>query len=263
MPISWESEGLFLVRVYFFPQKTIRLMAVLGVTMLFVAGFVYCSYGKLLLATKVEEPIYQGNTGQKVVALAFNVDWGEEYLPDILKILAAEKAKASFFVTGKWANKHPELLKDIHEKGHCIGNHGYRHAHPNNLSAEGIAKEITGAEEIIARVTGEKPTLFAPPFGEFNSVVQRVVCEHGYKLIMWSLDTIDWQRPDPGTIVNRVVPRIHNDAIILVHPTQPTVEALPQILKELKKEGYRFVTVAEIIQGPPDQDQDKKQQEQR
>ena len=75
---------------------------------------------------------------------------------------------------------------------------------------------------------------------------------------MWSLDTIDWQRPEPATIVKRVVPRINNDAIILMHPTQPTVEALPVILTELKKEGYEFLTVGEIIKGPPPDKKEEK-----
>lgn len=224
---------------------------ILGIITLFIGGFAYFVGNSMFASGKAQEPVYQGNTGQKVVALTFNVDWGEEYLPDLLKILEREKAKATFYVTGKWASKFPDLTKEIKKKGHSIGNHGYQHAHLNNLSSSGVRQEIVKAETIIKEITGEKPTLFAPPFGEFNTTVQQVTGELGYRLIMWSLDTIDWQRPDASTIVNRVVPRIHNDAIILMHPTQPTVEALPQILKELKKEGYRFVTVTEIIQGPP------------
>lgn len=246
------------MRVYYFSRQSMKLAAILIAATVLVTGFAYC-LGSSTHASKVEEPIYQGNTGQKVVALCFNVDWGEEYIPDLLKILKNEDASATFFLTGKWAEKFPDLAKKIKSQGHCIGNHGYQHAHLNNLSPAGVRDEISQAEDIIKKATGEKPALFAPPFGEFNSTVQQVTADLGYKLIMWSIDTIDWQRPDAATIANRVLPRIHNDAIILMHPTQPTVEALPQILKELGTEGYRFVTVSDIIQGPPD----KKPQERK
>ena len=85
--------------------------------------------------------------------------------------------------------------------------------------------------------------------------------KEGYEVIMWSLDTIDWQNPDVATIVKRVVPRIHNDAIILMHPTKPTVEALPQIIKKLKEEGYQMVPVSMLIpestENNPDKDPSK------
>ena len=241
------------MRIYFFPQKIIKLGLVVVLAVFFLGCFA-CYFGSSIRASRVEDPIYQGNTGQKVVALTFNVDWGEEFIPDLLKVLDKHKAKATFFVTGKWASKFPALTKEIKARGHDIGNHGYRHAHLNNLSLNGVTQEIIGAQRIIEETTGEKPALFAPPYGEYNTTVQKAVADLDYKLIMWSLDTIDWQRPEPATIVKRVVPRIHNDAIILMHPTQPTVEALPVILTELKKEGYEFLTVGEIIKGPPSPD---------
>jgi len=240
--------------LYFLPWKIVRLVAVL-VTVTLLLGVLAYFRESSLKAYKLEEPIYQGKTGQKMVALTFNVDWGEEYIPDLLKLLKQDKVKATFFLTGRWAEKFPELAGDIKRGGHEVGNHGYRHLHLTKCSAEQIKEEIVKAEKAIEAVTGEQPCLFAPPYGEFDTVVQRVAAELGYKMVMWSLDTIDWQRPDASTIVDRVVPRIHNDAIILMHPTQPTVEALPSILNRLKEEGYRFATVSEIIKTPGEEEE--------
>jgi peptidoglycan/xylan/chitin deacetylase (PgdA/CDA1 family) len=131
--------------------------------------------------------------------------------------------------------------------GHSIQNHGYRHCHFNNLSAAQITSEIKKDEEIIYNITGNKSTYFASPYGEYNSRLVQTVNQMGYKLIMWSADTIDWQRPAPATIVNRIISKVHNDAIILMHPTDPTVKALPEMLKKLKGEGYQMVTIDQIL----------------
>ncbi len=223
-----------------------RLVVALVIATLLLCVLVYFREGSLN-AYKLEEPVYQGKTGQKVVAITFNVDWGEEFIPDLLKTLQQNKVKATFFLTGRWAEKFPELAAEIRKRGHEVGNHGYKHLHLTKCSPAQVREEIVKAEKAIEAVTGERPCLFAPPYGEFDAAVQRIAAELGYKVVMWSLDTIDWQRPDASTIVDRVVPRIHNDAIVLMHPTQPTVEALPIILKRLKEEGYRFATVSEII----------------
>jgi peptidoglycan/xylan/chitin deacetylase (PgdA/CDA1 family) len=74
-----------------------------------------------------------------------------------------------------------------------------------------------------------------------------VISELDYHLTMWSVDTIDWQRPEPETIVKRVINKVHNDAIILMHPTEPTAKALPDMLTQLKQDGYKMITVEKIV----------------
>lgn len=205
----------------------------------------------------VSSPHYQGSTNQKMVSLTFNVDWGEEYLPQLLKILKDEDIKATFFVTGKWAERQPDLVKQIVNGGHDLGNHGHGHRHLKNMPNDELAREITGGGKILQDISGQKPRLFAPAYGEVDERISRVASQEGYEVIMWSLDTIDWQNPDVATIVKRVVPRIHNDAIILMHPTKPTVEALPQIIKQLKEEGYQMVPVSMLISGNTENKPDK------
>lgn len=192
-------------------------------------------------------PIYQGSSDKRQIALTVNVYWGEEYLPQMLKIMDENNVKATFFIGGQWAEKYPQLLKKISEAGHEIGSHGYSHPHPDQLSKSGNMREIMRSEKIIMRITGQKPKLFAPPYGERGETVLAAAEELGYQCILWSIDTIDWQHPPPEMIVKRVTKKVHNGAIILMHPTAPSIKALPEILKVLKNNGYQFVTVSQLI----------------
>jgi peptidoglycan/xylan/chitin deacetylase (PgdA/CDA1 family) len=175
---------------------------------------------------------------------------GEKNLFPMLEQFKKNNAKVTFFVTGVWAQKHPDLLKQMHKEGHSIQNHGYKHINYSSLSADETGKEIKKTEEIISGITGHKTSYFAPPSGDFNREVARGTGDINYKLIMWSVDTIDWQRPSPYIIVNRVMKKVHNDAIILMHPTDPTVKALPDMLKQLTEEEYKMVTIDKILVTP-------------
>lgn len=199
----------------------------------------------------ISEPIYQGNEENKAIALTCNVFWGEEHIGRMLEVLAEKEVKATFFIGGTWAEKYPELVKKISDQGHEIGSHGYSHPHPDQLTCEANKKDIAKAENIIQQITGEKPILYAPPYGERGSVVLQAAEEMGYRTILWSIDTIDWQRPAPEVIKNRILSKVHNGGIVLMHPTAPTANALPVIIEELKGRGYRLITVGEMLQQLP------------
>ncbi|MGI6452064.1 MAG: polysaccharide deacetylase family protein [Syntrophomonadaceae bacterium] len=235
------------MKVYYLTRK--RFFGA-GMVFLLIFSFLGLSlvyFNKAGIASNPPEAIYQGNSGKKIVAITVNVDWGEEFIPLMLKEFEKNKASVTFFVTGKWAQKNPELLKEMHNQGHSIQNHGYEHLHFNSLSAEQIAEQIKKADQIIAGIIGKETVYFAPPYGEFNRQVLTVASDLNYHLIMWSVDTIDWQRPEPSVIEKRVMNKVHNDAIILMHPTDPTVKALPGLLKSLSQEGYKMVTLNEML----------------
>ncbi|MCD5406770.1 MAG: polysaccharide deacetylase family protein [Desulfotomaculum sp.] len=193
-------------------------------------------------------PIYQGDQERRAIALTVNVYWGDQYLVPMLEIMAENNIKATFFIGGQWAEKSPELLTKISAAGHDIGSHGYSHPHPDQLSQAGNLREIKRSEKIINEITGRNINLFAPPYGEKGPAVLAATQEAGYQFILWSIDTIDWQRPAPEIIIERVITQAHNGAIVLMHPTAPTVQALPGIIEKLKNDGYQFVTVTELIQ---------------
>ncbi len=182
------------------------------------------------------------------IALTFNVFWGEEYISGLLDILKENNVKSTFFMGGMWVKKFPDLTKKIYLQGHEIGSHGYSHPHPDSLSKSANIKEIEKTEGLLYEVTGIKPNLFAPPYGERGPAVLQAAEEAGYTTILWSVDTIDWQRPDSGTIVRRVVQKAESGSIVLMHPTDPTVKALPEIIKRLQEKGYSFVTVSSMLE---------------
>lgn len=193
------------------------------------------------------QPIFHGSIAEPKVAFACNVFWGEEFLPDMLQTLAANNIHITFFIGGSWAKKYPELLADIANKGHELGNHTYSHPHPNAISKEQNKEQIQKTETLVKEITGLTTKLYAPPYGEYNDMVLNAANELGYTTIMWSIDTIDWKRPPPDVLKQRVTKKIHNGAIILMHPTAPTAKALPDLIKEINQSGYTITTVSDIL----------------
>ena len=192
-------------------------------------------------------PIYQGSSNEQKVAFACNVFWGEEYLPAMLEFFAKENIQITFFLGGSWVKKHGELVKEMAGKGHELGNHSLTHPHPNALSKQHNQEQIIRTEEVIFEMTGIKTRLYAPPYGEFNQTVLQAADELGYKTIMWTVDTIDWQRPAPEIIIARVLKKVKNDAIVLMHPTAPTVDALPILVQKLREKGFAIVPVSTVL----------------
>jgi peptidoglycan/xylan/chitin deacetylase (PgdA/CDA1 family) len=191
--------------------------------------------------------VRSGNPSRPLVALMFNVDWGTEYLPSILEVLEAAGARSTFFVTGAWAEKNPGLVKEMHARGHEIGNHGYRHAHVKGMAPRQLEELILKHEELIRGLTGTRPPqLFAPPYGECDATIVQTAAGIGYRTILWTVDTVDWKRPPPDAIVKRAG-RAGAGALVLMHPTEPTLQALPAVLAGLKARGLRATTVSEVL----------------
>ena len=193
------------------------------------------------------QPIFHGNMAQPKIAFACNVFWGEEFLPDMLNTLAANNIKITFFVGGSWAKRFPNVVAELANRGHELGNHTYSHPHPNTLSKNKNKEQIQRAEELVREFTQIKTTLYAPPYGEYNDTVLSAAAELGYTTIMWSIDTIDWQRPPAEIIISRVMKKIDNGAIILMHPTESTAKALPELIRQLQNKGYVISTVSDIL----------------
>lgn len=196
-----------------------------------------------------DQPVYHGVRGLNNISLTFNVDWGSEFLPVILEILEARGVKVTFFVTGAWASNNRQLIRDIVCAGHNLGNHGFQHRHPRQLSNQDLRELILDNQELLYKISGIKTALFSPPYGEIDDRICRVAAGIGYRTIMWSVDTIDWQRPEPAVIIKRVEAQIDDGGIILMHPTRPTVQALPAIIDKLRARGYNFVTITQLVKG--------------
>ncbi|MGE5550349.1 MAG: polysaccharide deacetylase family protein [Bacteroidota bacterium] len=193
-------------------------------------------------------PVFRGAPDRPEAALAINVAWGEESLPAMLAILKQENVRATFFFVGDWARKFPEMVRETAAAGHEIGNHGLYHGQPRTLTREELSRMILENNTLLASIIGRQPPpLFAPPSGEFDQRTVGITAELGYRTILWTVDTIDWKRPSPDLIHARVVNKVENGAIILMHPTAPTVAALPGVIKALKEKGLKLVTVGELL----------------
>ncbi|MCU9593044.1 polysaccharide deacetylase family protein [Caldibacillus thermolactis] len=192
-------------------------------------------------------PIFKGHPEKPMIAITFNVAWGNEYLSSILATLKKHSVYATFFIEGRWAKENPNFVRMIYEGGHEIGNHSYSHPDMKQLSAEKIKKQLHDTNEIIKATIGKTPTLFAPPSGSYNDQVVKIAHDMNMETIMWSIDTIDWKDPPPQTLIQRVTKQLHNGAIILAHPTESTSKALDTLLTKIKDEGYRLGTISNLL----------------
>ncbi|MCH5586045.1 polysaccharide deacetylase family protein [Shimazuella sp. AN120528] len=194
-----------------------------------------------------DKPIHK-----KWIALTFDDGPSSGTTGKLLSLLQQYQAKATFFCLGYKVNRYPKIAKSIVVQGHEIANHTYFHFDLNRLTGEKLDKEIKMTQTAIEQVTGVKPYLFRPPGGVYNDQVVSIAKKHQLRMIMWSWDqdTKDWSnRTKKSSIVNKVIRNASNGDIVLFHDlNEKTVLALKEILPELKKRGYQFVTVSQLLQ---------------
>lgn len=228
-------------------NKKTLFTIILTVILLILSIVIYITYN---ITEEIFNPdvYYQGNVDDKVVAFACNVDWGNDFILPMLDIFKENNINITYFVTGKWVEKNQNILKLIFEEKHEIGNHGYSHIDYDKLSYDRNKEEIIKAHNIIKNTIDIEPKYFAPPSGAYSDNTVKAANELGYELIMWSIDTIDWRKDSTREIIiKRVLDKIHNSAIVLMHPTSETIKALPEIINYLYQNGYKIGTISDVI----------------
>ncbi|WP_027086916.1 polysaccharide deacetylase family protein [Cohnella panacarvi] len=200
------------------------------------------------------EIVWEVPTKEKVIALTFDDGPDSEDTPAILDLLRQYEAKATFFVVGKRVEEYPDLVIRESLEGHEIANHTYSHPYFNRRdSSQKIRKEMEQTNDAIVQVTGQQPHLFRPPGGYYSEQLVRVSKYFHYRIVLWSWhqDTEDWNKPGVDKIVNKVLNNARNGDIALFHDhvqgSTQTIAALERILPELKRRGFRFVTVSELL----------------
>ena len=138
-------------------------------------------------------PIYSVKTEENKIALTINCAWSAEDIDLILETLNNNEVKCTFFVVGEWAGEHQDAVKKIFNNGHEIANHSYSHPHVNNLSYDENVEEIKKCNNLIEKITGQRPTLYRGPYGEYNNTVIQATTDTNSKAIQWSIDSLDWQ----------------------------------------------------------------------
>jgi len=155
-------------------------------------------------------------------------------------------------VIGSQAAAYPDLVRQDYQQGNSVGNHSWSHPDLLQLTTAQVRFQLQTTSNAIQAATGVKPTLFRPPYGNTNSVIQSIASSLGLSTILWSVDPRDWSRPGISVIVSRVLNSTHNGSIILLHEgggdRSQTMAALPTIISTLKQRGFQFVTIAQMIQ---------------
>lgn len=197
---------------------------------------------------------------QKAIALTFDDGPWPETTVQILDILNKNDIKATFFWVGRYLKAFPELGKRVAVAGHAIGNHTWNHKYVK-YSQDAAAKEIDRTSSLIEEVTGIDVSMFRPPGGILTNGLAAYAQQKKYTVVMWSADSLDW-RNSMQSLKDNVLRQASSGGIVLMHDgggnRSKTVEALPNIIAELRKQGYKFVTVPELLQM---QDEESKEQE--
>ena len=188
------------------------------------------------------------NSCDKLIALTFDDGPHPKYTSLVLDVLKKHNACATFFIVGERAEKLPEIVSRTSLEGHSIGNHTYDHTELTRLSDKEIISQISRTNNVIEKITGIRPTLLRPPLGARNKHVDSIIKGQNMYNILWNVDPVDWDSKGAQLIHNRVVKNIQSGDIVIMHDFYPnTVTATDMILSTLSNEGYRFVTVEEIL----------------
>ncbi len=201
-------------------------------------------------------PQFQGkivnrvSTSRKVIALTFD-DGPWNTTPQVLEILRANQISATFFMVGKHLQAYPQVAKQVVAEGHAVGNHTWNHRY-GKYSPAAAAAEIQRTNDLLYQVSGARTTLFRPPAGILNNGLASYAQSQKGTVIMWSDDTLDWQSPPPQTITGNVLKNAQTGGIVLLHDgggnRSRTIAALPGIIRELKQQGYEFVTIPQLLE---------------
>ena len=185
------------------------------------------------------------------IALTFDDGPHPRLTHRILEILERYGVKATFFMVGVNVTNYPDAAKAVLAAGHEVGNHTYTHAHVQSMSEDDLFRELNMCEDALDALCGYRPRLFRPPQGMVNVSVEQCVAEKDYTMILWSLDTRDWEQKDTAKIVSRVLAQVHSGDIILMHDyigtKSHTPDALGILIPQLLKRGFEFVTVSELL----------------
>ena len=204
-------------------------------------------------ALKKYDAAYLGDTGEKVLYLTFDAGYENGCTEKILDTLQKHQVPAAFFLVGNYVNRNPELVRRMVKEGHIVGNHTMHHYDMAKISdLQTFRQELQGLEELYRQVTGrELPKYYRPPQGIYSQKNLEMAKELGYRTVFWSLAYVDWNndaQPSDQTAFEKLLPRTHNGAVILLHSTSQTnARVLDSLLTKWKEAGYRFETLEHLF----------------
>ena len=204
------------MKMFLFKRKILTA----AVCLLLAAGMFYVVNHPAIVgaaAAARQLPIYCVQRDQKVLSISFDAAWGNEDTQMLIDILGKYKIKATFFVVGEWVDKYPESVKALHDAGHEVMNHSNTHAHMSQLSKDEIIADVEACNDKIEAVTGVRPTLIRPPYGEYDDNVITAIRSIGMEPIQWDVDSLDWKDLSAPEITKRVTGKVQPGSIVLFH----------------------------------------------
>ncbi len=247
---NYPLQGVYIMRMITFTKKKIKRVAAISsmaaAAVAVAAVAVVTSVGTQAQGKLV--PIYNVDRSDNKIALTFDVAWENSNTEQLIEILDEYDAEATFFITGDWCDRYPEDVKMFYDAGHEIQNHSNEHPHVEGINVNDLISDTKECSRKIEMITGETPTLYRAPYGEYDDSLITTVEGMGMKVIQWDVDSVDWKEPSPQDITNKVVGGTKSGSILLFHnDLKNTTEALPELLKQLKDKGFEFVTVSDLI----------------
>jgi len=216
--------------------------------LLILGGIIFFIFKLFLLLFPPEEIVIDVYPELKEIALTFDDGPHPEFTLKLLEILERNNIKATFFVVGKQIKKYPEFLREIHKRGHEIGNHTYNHPLLTHLESAGVLDELEAGKLEIKKETGLAVNIFRPPSGRYDEKVLETAEKNGFIPVLWSVSGSDYGATDPKVVSGNVVSSVKDGDIILLHSgIEATIKALPEIIRILKTRGFEFKTVTGIL----------------
>ncbi len=231
-------------------SRTIKIfLAMIAVVILLCVAFegsacanVWFGYSTRLV------PIYNVDTEKKQVAITFDAAWGADKTEEIIEVLNEYDVTATFFLVGFWVEEYSEIVKKIDENGFEIGTHSNTHPDMVKLDKSTMKNELEVSISKIKDITGKEVKLFRAPFGSYNNTLIETAGELGLQTIQWDVDTLDWKGISASQVTDRVMKKVKNGSIILMHNNADyVVDSLRLCLDWLKLKGYEVTSVGELV----------------
>ena len=238
------------MKVFILTRKRLTVMGI-ALAVLMCVGIFKATAGSKTVSVNATErriPIYCVETQEKKVSISFDAAWGNEQTQSLLDILEKYNVKSTFFLVGDWVRKYPDDVKAIAKAGHDVGNHSDTHPYMTQKDTSEMRTEIEKCSSEIEKLTGKKPTLFRPPYGDYNNNVVDTVNDMGLYCVQWDVDSLDWKGLSAEEMCARIKSNIKSGSIVLMHNGgENTPQALPMIIECIQELGYEIVPISQLL----------------
>lgn len=238
--------------VWIINGKRLKSFLFIVLAAFFAALILFVERQDISVFTPIKESgaLSQVNTQQKQLALTFDSNWGEEQINMILPILKKAHTPATFFFSGEWAERHPDIVQRVVSSGNEIESHGMHHEDYTQMSTTDVRRDMLLAQEAIYKVSGVRPQMVRPPFARVDRANLQTALSLHLQLVLWSVNPHDDTNPGYKVIAARVLESAGKGDIIRLHASdsaKQTYRALPLIIEEMQHRGYQFVTLKTLV----------------